>query len=169
MFNECHIHLCLYLLKCVLTYSIFVDSNTKIFLSVLGVFGKYFVFTKTEKFQKTVLPYFGDSVAGHPSRMLQPRAHVLILATCSRGVHRDFRGSARDSLAGRPSSREKHLENFFTIFPLSVLAACPGVLLATCLSRDNACSTFRRQFLKLFQFFPRIFVTIHCLPHFSLN
>ena len=30
----------------------FVDSNTKRFLSVLGVFGKYFVFIKIEKFQK---------------------------------------------------------------------------------------------------------------------
>ena len=30
----------------------------------------------------------------------------------SRGLLRDFRGSARDSLAGRLSSREKHLENF---------------------------------------------------------
>ena len=33
----------------------------------------------------------------------------------------------------------------------------------------NACSTFRRQFLKLFQFFSRIFVTIYCLPHFFLK
>ena len=30
----------------------------------------------------------------------------------SRGLLRDFRGSARDSLAGRLSSREKHLEKF---------------------------------------------------------
>ena len=30
----------------------------------------------------------------------------------SRGLLRDFGGSARDSLAGRPSSREKYLENF---------------------------------------------------------
>ena len=74
----------LYLLKYVFTCSIFVESNTKRFLSVLGVFGKYFVFTKTEKFQKTLLPCFSDSVAGHPSRMLQPRARVLILVTCSR-------------------------------------------------------------------------------------
>ena len=31
----------------------------------------------------------------------------------SRGLLRDFRGLARDSLAGRPSNREKHLEIFF--------------------------------------------------------
>ena len=73
----------LYLIKCVFTYSIFVDSNTKRFLSVLGVFGKYFVFTKNWKFSKIVLPCFGDSVAGHPSRMLQPRARRSVLATCS--------------------------------------------------------------------------------------
>ena len=41
----------------------------------------------------------------------------------SRGLLRDFRGSARDSLAGRPSSREKHLEIFFKLLSLSVLAA----------------------------------------------
>ena len=28
---------------------------------------------------------------------------------------------------------------------------------------------FQRQFLKLFQFFPRIFVTVHYLPHFSFS
>ena len=33
----------------------------------------------------------------------------------------------------------------------------------------NVCFAFQRQFLKLFQFFPRIFVTVHYLPHFSLN
>ena len=44
----------LYLIKCVFTCSIFVDSNTKFFLSVLGVFGKYFVFTKTENFKNSV-------------------------------------------------------------------------------------------------------------------
>ena len=44
----------LYLIKCVFTCSIFVDSNTKRFLSVLGFFGKYFVFTKTENFKNSV-------------------------------------------------------------------------------------------------------------------
>ena len=39
----------LYLIKYVFTCSIFFYSNTKIFLSVLGVFGKYFVFTKKKK------------------------------------------------------------------------------------------------------------------------
>ena len=87
----------LYLLKCVFICSIFVDSNTKRFLSVLGVFGKYFVFTKTEKFQKIVLPCFGDLVAGHPSRMLQLRAHVLSLWTCSQVKGPIARGTQRFS------------------------------------------------------------------------
>ena len=72
-------------------------QTQKRFLSVLGVFGKYFVFTKTEKFQIIVLPCFGDSVAGHPSRMLQPRARVLILATCSRVKGPVVRGTQRFS------------------------------------------------------------------------
>ena len=58
----------------------------------------------------------------------------------SRERYIDFRGSARDSLTDRPSSREKHLENFFTILSLSVLAACPNVLLATCFSREQLMS-----------------------------
>ena len=59
------------------------------------------------------------------------------LATCSRvegpiarGL-RDFRDSPRDSLTGRTSNCEKHLDKFFKIFVLSVLAIGPGDLLAT--------------------------------------
>ena len=133
----------LYLLKCVFTCSIFVDSNTKRFLSVLGVFGKYFVFTKTEKFQKQCCP-----VLVTQSWVIQVACYSREFACWfwrlvhkwkvqSRGVHRDFRGSARDSLTGRPSSHEKYLENFFTIFSLSVLAACPGDLLAICFNREK--------------------------------
>ena len=55
----------------------------------------------------------------------------------SRGLLRDFRGSARDSLTGRPSSHEKHLEIFFKILSMSVLAAWLGDLLATHLSREK--------------------------------
>ena len=127
----------LYLLKCVFTCSIFVDSNTKRFLSVLGVFGKYFVFTKTEKFQKQYC-----SVLVSQLQVIQVTCYSRELAclfwwlVCkskvqSRGVHKDFRNSACDSLTSRPSSCEKHLENFFTILSLSVLVACLGDLLAT--------------------------------------
>ena len=113
-----HSFVWLYLLNCVFTCSIFVDSNTKIFLSVLGFFGKYFVFTKTEKFQKQCCP-----VLATQSRVIQVACYSCEL-TCwfwrlvcewkvqLRGVHRDFPSSACDSLTSRPSSRKKHLENF---------------------------------------------------------
>ena len=56
----------LYLLKCVFTCSIFADSNTKRFLSV---FGKYFVYTKTEKFQKLFWRLSRRSSKSHASTM----------------------------------------------------------------------------------------------------
>ena len=75
----------------------------------------------------------------------------------SRGLHRDFRGSARDSLAGRPSSREKHLENFLTFFSLSVLAASPGDLLATHFSREKRVFCISKIVFKTFSIFPSNF------------
>ena len=109
----------LYLIKCVFTCLTFVDSNTKRFLSVLGVFGKYFVFTKTEKFQKQCRP-----VLATQSRVIQVACYSCELTgwfwrlvhewkVQSRGVHRDFRDLARDSLASETSSHEQHLEIFF--------------------------------------------------------
>ena len=114
------------------------------------------------------------------SRVIQVACYSHELACCfwrlvhewkvqSRGVHKDFHGSARDSLVGRPSSREKHLENFsqfclWVFWQLALATYWRLVLVA-----KNACSAFWRQFLKLFQFFPRLFVTVHCLPHSSLN
>ena len=105
-------------MKCVFTCSIFVDLSIKRFLSVLGVFGKYFVLQNTEIFKKHFCP-----VLATQSRVSQVacHSHELTGQFCqlvpkwkvqSRGVHRDFRGSARDSLASKTSSREKHLENF---------------------------------------------------------
>ena len=153
----------LYLLKCVFTYSIFVDSNTKRFLSVIGVFGKYFVFTKTEKFQKQYCP-----VLATQSRVIQVACYSRELAgwfwwldrewkVQSQGVHKDFRGLARDSLTGRPSSREKHLEIFFIILSLSVLAACPSVLLATHPSREKRVLCISKTVFKTIFNFPSIF------------
>ena len=87
------------------------------------------LFEKSENFKNQVLPCFGGSVAGMSSRESQSRPRGSFLATVrewkvhSRGLLRDFRGSARDSLADRPSSREKHLEKFFKFLSLSVLAA----------------------------------------------
>ena len=75
-------------------------------------FGKSFVFTKISK---TMLPYFGDSVAGWSSRMSQSQAHTEI-----------FRGS----LAGHCYSREKYLEYFSKFGFLMFLATQFGDLFA---------------------------------------
>ena len=75
----------------------------------------------------------------------------------SRGVHRDFNDSARDSLASRPSSHEKHLENFFRILTLSVLAVCPGDLLATHFSRKKHVFCVSKTVFKTFSVFPSTF------------
>ena len=71
----------------------------------------------------------------------------------SRGVHRDFCGSARNFLTDRPSSRKKHLETFSTIVTLSVLAACLGDLLATCYSREKRVFCVSKTVFKTFSVF----------------
>ena len=106
-------------------------------------FWKVLCFCKNKKISKIVFP-----VLATQSRVTQVACYSrelvcwFWLLVCewkvqSRGVHRDFCGSACDSFAGRPSSREKHLEIFFTILTLSVLAACPGDLLVTQPSRKK--------------------------------
>ena len=65
-----------------------------------------------------------------------------------------------------PSSRKKHLENLFTILTLRVLVACPGNLFQL---RKTRVLRFKYSFFKFFKFFPRLYVTVHCLPHFFLN
>ena len=150
----------LYLIKCVFTCSIFVNSSPKIFLSVLGVFGKYFV-RKIWKFQKTLFC---------PVLATQSRVGQVASLSCvfvghfwrlvrewkvqSRSLLRDFRGSARDSLAGRPSSREKHLEKFFQMFFLE----CFGSLIWRLVSVAKiACFGITGAVFKLFVF-PSIFL-----------
>ena len=99
----------------------------------------------------------------------------LSLATCSRVKGpvvrrlRNFCGIPRDSLTSRTSSREKHLDKFFKIFFLSVLATGPGDLLATWLNPENHVFCANRLVFKRFQFFPRTSVTIHCLPYLKLS
>ena len=112
-------------------------------LSVLGVFGKYFVFTKIENFQKQCCPVLATQsqvrqVFCH-SRELMSQFWRLVRKwkVRSRRVHREFHGSARNSLAGRPFSHKKHLEIFFITLTLSVLAAYPGDLLVTHPSREK--------------------------------
>ena len=63
-------------------------------------FWKVFWFYKNWKFQKTVLPCFGDSVAGHPSRMPQSRAEPW-KSLCT---PRDWTFHSRTSRQNRPAS-----------------------------------------------------------------
>ena len=60
----------LYLIKCVFTCLIFVDSNTKRFLSILVVFGKYFVFTKTKNFKNSVALFWQLSCGSDKSHVI---------------------------------------------------------------------------------------------------
>ena len=87
----------------------------------------------------------------------------------SRGVHRDFSGSARDSLTGRPSSREKHLENFsqfcLWVFWRLALATCWRLTPIT----KNACLAKTGSVFKPFQFSLKIFMTIHFLSQLNLT
>ena len=74
-------------------------SITKRFLSVLVVFGKYFVFAKIVKIFKNCFVLSGDSLTGRTNRMPQSRVH-----------HRDFSWLTGDSFAGNQS--QKDLEYF---------------------------------------------------------
>ena len=86
----------LYLIKCVFIYSVFVDSNTKRFLSVLVVFGKYFVFTKTENFKNSVVLFWRLSRGSDKS-------HVTVAIS---------RVGFGDLFASGRSSREGYTEIF---------------------------------------------------------
>ena len=105
----------LYLIKCVFTCSILVDSNTKTFLSVLVVFGKYFVFTKTENFKNSV------ALSWQLSRGLE-KSHVTVafswisfgnLFVSGRSSREGYTEIFTAQLASETSSHEKHLANFF--------------------------------------------------------
>ena len=133
----------LYLMKCVFTCSIFVNSSTKRFLKCFRCFWKVFC-SKNMKISKIhFCPVLAtqsrvSQVAGlsHEFAGLFWRL-VRKWKVQSRGLLRNFGGSARDSFAGRPSSREKHLENFFKLLSLSVLAAWTGDFVATLFSREK--------------------------------
>ena len=79
-------------------------------------FWKVFCFCKNgQNLSKTVLPYFGDFVAGWSSHMPQSQAHTEIF---------------RNSLASKCLSRKKYLEYFSKIWVLMFLAAQYGDLFA---------------------------------------
>ena len=138
-------------------------------------FWKVFCFYKNWKISKTLLPCFGDSVVGHLSHEIQPRARVLIWRLIrewkvqSRGLHKNFRGLARNSLAGWHSSREKHLENFsqfcLWVFWRLDLVTCWRLTSVT----KKACFAFRREFLKIFSAFSFDFLWLFAVFPISLS
>ena len=98
MFNECHIHLCDCTWLNVFHILNFCWSNTKIFLGILVVFGKYFGFTKIVKiFKKQCCLVLATWSRVNPVACPQSRAHTV---------------SFRDSLASQCPSHKKYLENF---------------------------------------------------------
>ena len=105
----------LYLIKCVFTDSIFVDQTQKDFWVFYLFLESTLFLQKLSKSSKTVLPCFGDSVAGWSSRMPQSRAHTEI-----------FHGS----LAGQCPSGKKCLEYFSKFEFLMFLVAQIGNLFA---------------------------------------
>ena len=86
----------LYSIKCVFTWSIFVDSNTKRFLSVLVVFGKYFVLQKL-KISKTSVALFWRLSCG------SVKSHATVAIS---------RVSFGDLFASGRSSHEGYIEIF---------------------------------------------------------
>ena len=79
------------------TCSIFVDLNIKIFLSILGIFGKYFVFTKTKKNFKNSIALFWRLSRG---------------SLKSRNSTTSSRVNFGDLFANEGSSREGYIEIF---------------------------------------------------------
>ena len=123
----------LYLIKCVFTFhmlNLCWFKHKKIF-ECFSCFWKVFCSYKNWKFQKQCCP-----VLATQSRVSQVACHnheptgqfwrlVHEWKVQSRGVHREFRGSARDSLASETSSHKKHLANFFKSFGLKCFGGWP--------------------------------------------
>ena len=107
------------------------------------------------------MPCFGNSVTGHPSRMLQLRARGLVLTTCSRVKGPVAKGTQRFSQLRSRLPREwdfqsrKTLSKFFQIFRLEVFWR---VTLATYWRfvsiAKNACFCVSKTFFKTFSVFP---------------
>ena len=149
-------------------------KHKKIF-ECFSCFWKVFCSLKNWKFQKQCFPVLAtqsqvSQVTCH-SRELVGQFWRLVREWKVQlwGVHKDFRGSACDSLASETSNREKHLENFSNFLAWSVLAGVFGDILATYLSREKRVLCTVRAILKSFSVFPRTFVTIHFLSQLSLS
>ena len=133
---------------------------------------KCFVFYKNWKSSKTMCPILATQ-----SRVSQVVCHSCEIAGLfwrlvrewkvqSQEVHRNFRGSARDSLASETSSRKKHLENFSKLLTWSVLAGVSGDYLATYLSCEKRVFCTVKAVFKIFFSFSSNFLWLFI---FSLN
>ena len=130
------------------------------------------LFLKTKNFKNHFCPvlatqsqvsqvaYHSRELAGHFWRLVHE------WKVQSRGVHRDFRGSVRGSLASKTSSREEHLENFLKLLSWSVLTGGSGDSLATYLSRKKCVFCRVMAVFKVFFSFPSNFLWLFI---FSLN
>ena len=165
-------------------YSIICWSNTKIFLSILIVFGKYFCIEKFQKIQKFSTLLFGDLLMSYASRELTQKFLRLpgkwdlqsqkILRNCFKkfwgfvifATHFHYlvvSGSlvvslleeVRDLLASGCPSRKKDLDKIFKI----LYKGFWWLVLATCSwviwVAKNAC--FAQIGLNLKQFFKKLF------------
>ena len=140
-------------------------KHKKIFES-FRCFWKVLCFYKNWKISKTVLPYFGDLVVGHPSRILQPWARRLVLATCSPVKGPVARGTQRISQLssrlphGLTFHSQKTLRNFFHNFDFECFGGLPWrltpVVKNTCLAKSGSVFknlfSFPSNFLWLFTF-----------------
>ena len=88
---------------------------------------------KTENFKNNVALFWRHNRRSDKSHATIANSRVSFgdMFASGRSSHEGYTENFAAQLAGRPSSREKHLEMFFIILTLSVLAACPGDLLAT--------------------------------------
>ena len=129
----------LYLIKCVFTCLIFVDSNTKRFLSVLVVFGKYFLLSKTENFKNSVTLFWWLSRGSNKSHATIASSRVGFgnLFVSGRSSREGYTEIFAAQFVSETSSCEKHLANFSKFLAWSVLAGETGDYLVTFLSREN--------------------------------
>ena len=138
-------------------------KHKKIF-ECFSYFWKVFCFYKNWKFQKQYCPVLATQsrvrqVACHSRELAgQFWRHVRKWKVQSWGVHKEFRGSVRDSLVGRPSSREKHLEIIFHNFDFECFGDLPWWLVGNSpQSRKTRVWQKMGQFLKTFSVFPWTF------------
>ena len=158
----------LYLIKCVSTCSIFVDSNTKIFLSVLVVFGKYFVFTKIENFKNCVALFWRLSRKSDKSLAKVASSQVDFGDLFTSG-HKDFSAQLATPSWVSLSSREKHLKFFSRILFSKCFAAYPGDLTQLQKSRVfHIEGCFQDCFQKLFIFPFCIIISVHTFMSYPL-